>query len=88
MSIPGPVYGRPSARQEARVEATGRGESRASAFNSRGNRESRIACDETRRDANGERVRNTPGAQEGSRNMSGIHRTGGYALLVSEVDSS
>lgn len=53
VSILGPVYGRPSARQEARVEAIGRGEPRV--HSTRGNRVSwianRVRRDETRRDA-------------------------------------
>lgn len=78
------MYGRPSVRQEARVEADGLRRARERVHSTRGesrivNRESRAA----RRNA----VRNTPGG-EGSGNMSGIYRIGGYALLVSEVDSS
>lgn len=51
VSIPGPVYGRPSARQEAHVEAIGRGEPRV--HSTRGNRVSWIA-NRVRRDANGD----------------------------------
>jgi len=91
VSIPGPVYGRPSARQEARGWSDR--PRNPECIQLEGGivyRESRIACDETRRDATRRerrRVRNTPG-EKGSRNMYGIYRTGGYALLVSEVDSS